>query len=196
MRAKLCFNYTWAEYYLRQTHLDGTTHELTSICRQLFTGHMVGYQPMKWQKVFFLFFSVGNNNILEHSDACAHLLGCHLETDLERKLQDLAHGKWQLLSQDLEHFTIICLHVHVSTALQWHPTITKCHGTEKKSVRYNGVFIIAKTQLKRSIWLTTKYSLQRGNQAEQWNIHHAKQFTDLRVNSCKLWRSKFPYLDQ
>ena len=30
--------------------------------------------------------------------------------------------------------------------IQWNPAITKCHGTEK-SVRYSGVFVIAKTPL-------------------------------------------------
>lgn len=52
-----------------------------------------GLSANEMAESFFSFFSVGNNNILEHSDAFAHLLGCHLETDLERKLQDLAHGK-------------------------------------------------------------------------------------------------------
>ena len=30
--------------------------------------------------------------------------------------------------------------------IQWHPAITKCHGTEK-NVRYSGIFVIAKTPL-------------------------------------------------
>ena len=30
-----------------KTHLDGTTHEKTIICSQLFTGHVVGSRPMK-----------------------------------------------------------------------------------------------------------------------------------------------------
>ena len=30
--------------------------------------------------------------------------------------------------------------------VQWNPAITKCHGTEK-TVRYSGVFAIAKTPL-------------------------------------------------
>ena len=30
-----------------KTRLDGTTHEQTIICRQLFAGHVVGSQPMK-----------------------------------------------------------------------------------------------------------------------------------------------------
>ena len=28
-------------------HIDGTTHEQTIICRQLFAGHVVGSRPMK-----------------------------------------------------------------------------------------------------------------------------------------------------
>ena len=30
--------------------LNGTTHEQTIICRQLFTGHMVGSRPMEKKK--------------------------------------------------------------------------------------------------------------------------------------------------
>ena len=33
-----------------QTQLDGIAHEQTIICRQLFAGHVVGYQPMKRKK--------------------------------------------------------------------------------------------------------------------------------------------------
>ena len=42
--------------------------------------------------------------------------------------------------------------------LQWHPAITKCHGTNK-NIRYSRV-----PKLNR--------------QAEQWDIHHAKLSTD------------------
>ena len=43
----------------------------------------------------------------------------------------------------------MCLEINVCVfpvifVLQWNPAITKCHGTEK-NVRYNGVFVIAKT---------------------------------------------------
>jgi len=30
-----------------KTHLDGTTHEQTIFCRQLFAGHVVGCRPME-----------------------------------------------------------------------------------------------------------------------------------------------------
>ena len=33
-----------------QTQLDGTAHEQTIICRQLFAGHLVGSRPMKREK--------------------------------------------------------------------------------------------------------------------------------------------------
>ena len=33
-----------------RTPLDGTTHEQTSICRQLFTGHIKGSRPMERKK--------------------------------------------------------------------------------------------------------------------------------------------------
>ena len=34
-----------------------------------------------------------------------------------------------------------------SCLIQWNLAITKCHGTEKKNVRFSGVFVIAKTPL-------------------------------------------------
>jgi len=33
-----------------RTRLDGTTHEQTIICRQLFAGHVVGCRPMEGKK--------------------------------------------------------------------------------------------------------------------------------------------------
>ena len=33
-----------------QTQLDDIAHEQTIICRQLFAGHVVGFQPMKRKK--------------------------------------------------------------------------------------------------------------------------------------------------
>ena len=33
-----------------KTQLDDIAHEQTIICRQLFTGHVVGFRPMKWKK--------------------------------------------------------------------------------------------------------------------------------------------------
>jgi len=68
---------------LQQTHLDGTTHEQTIICRQLFTGHLVGSRPVKRKKKNAsndkkIYFSVVNNKISEHPEAFAHLLVCHL----------------------------------------------------------------------------------------------------------------------
>jgi len=33
-----------------QTQLDGIAHEQTTICRQLFAGHVVGSRPMKRKK--------------------------------------------------------------------------------------------------------------------------------------------------
>ena len=44
------YNYAWEEYYLCKTHLDGSAHEQTFICGQLFAGHMVGSRPMKKKK--------------------------------------------------------------------------------------------------------------------------------------------------
>ena len=41
-------NYARAEYYLQsKTRLDGTMHEQTIICRQLFAGHVVSSRPME-----------------------------------------------------------------------------------------------------------------------------------------------------
>ena len=34
-------------YACNQTQLDDFAHEQTIICRQLFAGHLVGFQPMK-----------------------------------------------------------------------------------------------------------------------------------------------------
>ena len=36
-----------------QTQLDGIAHEQTIICRQLFTGHVVGSRLMQKRKIFF-----------------------------------------------------------------------------------------------------------------------------------------------
>ena len=36
-----------------QTQLDGIAHEQTIICRQLFTGHVVGSRPIQERKIFF-----------------------------------------------------------------------------------------------------------------------------------------------
>ena len=48
------FVYTWAECYFAATHLkdqlDYIAQEQTIICRQLFAGHVVGFQPMKRKK--------------------------------------------------------------------------------------------------------------------------------------------------
>ena len=38
---------------LSQTQSDGIAHEQTIICRQLFTGHVVGSRPMQERKIFF-----------------------------------------------------------------------------------------------------------------------------------------------
>ena len=46
---------------------------------------------------------------------------------------EVAEGDWAR-GPDLRH------------RVQWHPAITRCHGTEK-NVRYSGVFVIAKTPL-------------------------------------------------
>ena len=43
-----------------KTHIDGTTHEQTIICRQLFAGHVVGSRPMKRKENA----SNDNNNLL------------------------------------------------------------------------------------------------------------------------------------
>ena len=58
----------------------------------------------------------------------------------------------------------------VCNPLQWHPAIKKCHHpvimnylVNNKNIRYS--------------WVTML------NQAEQWDIHHSEQYTDLRVNS-------------
>ena len=48
------FVYPWAECYFAATHLkdqlDYIAQEQTIICRQLFAGHVVGFQPMKRKK--------------------------------------------------------------------------------------------------------------------------------------------------
>ena len=41
---------------------------------------------------------------------------------------------------------VLCCAMLCCVVLQWHPAITKCHGTAK-IVRYSGVFVIAKTPL-------------------------------------------------
>ena len=78
VRAKLCFNYAWAEYCLQQTHLDSTTKLMSW---SLFVGSYlhVTWALSQWNERK-IYFSVVNNNILEHSDTFAHLLGCHIET--------------------------------------------------------------------------------------------------------------------
>ena len=64
--------------------------------------------------------------------------------------------------------------------LQWNLAITKCHGTEK-IVRYSGVFAITNYLVN---YKNIRYSgVTKLNQAEQWDIHHAKQSINLRVNS-------------
>ena len=46
-RRKAWFHvYAWAEYYLQPS----TAHKQTIIYRQLYAGHVVGPQPMKWKK--------------------------------------------------------------------------------------------------------------------------------------------------
>ena len=42
-----CSSYAWAEYFCSKTRLDGTTHEQTIICRQLFAGHVVDSRPIE-----------------------------------------------------------------------------------------------------------------------------------------------------
>ena len=49
-----------------------------------------------------------------------------------------------------------------TTGLQWHPTITN-YLVNNKNIRNSGAIKL--------------------NQAEQWDIHHAKQSTELHVNS-------------
>ena len=84
--------------------------------------------------------------------------------------------------------------------VQWHPAITKCHGTEE-NVHYSGIFVIVKTPLWRIIWLTTKIFVITGQSS--WTMGYTSRKTvyrlprkQLRLNKAKLWRSKFSYLDQ
>ena len=51
-----------------QTQLDGIAHEQTTICRQLFAGHVVGCQPMKRKKnllrMIMLFITVTGTELI------------------------------------------------------------------------------------------------------------------------------------
>ena len=58
-----------------------------------------------------------------------------------------------VLLEMLEQVSIECR--KIKARVQWHPAITKCHGT-KKSVRYSEILDVEKTPLKRIIWLRTK----------------------------------------
>ena len=71
--------------------------------------------------------------------------------------------------------------------IQWNPRYNECCGTEK-NVRYSGVFVVAKTRPVITNYLVNnknnRYSrVTKLNQAEEWDIHHAKQSTHLCVNS-------------
>ena len=62
----------------------------------------------------------------------------------------------------------------------WHPAITKSHGTEK-NVRYSEDPAITNYLVNNK---SIRYSeVTKLNQAEQWDIHHAKQSTELCVKS-------------
>ena len=73
-----------------------------------------------------------------------------------------------------------------------------------KIVRYNRVFAIAKSLLQRIIWFATKIFVIAGYHAEpNWTMGYTPCKTvyrlvpeQLHLNEAKLWRSKFPYLDQ
>ena len=64
--------------------------------------------------------------------------------------------------------------------IQWNPAITKCHGTEK-NVRYTGVFVVATDFVITNYLVNSKNIRYSGvtklDQAQQWDIHHAKQST-------------------
>ena len=78
------------------------------------------------------------------------------------------------LKMELNNSTTIVL------ILQWNPAITKCHGTEK-NVRYSEDPVITNYLVNSK---KIRYSgVTKLNQAEQWYIHHAKQSTDLHMNS-------------
>ena len=63
--------------------------------------------------------------------------------------------------------------------LQWNPAITKCHGTEK-NVCYSEDPVITNYLVNSK---KNRYSrVTKLNQAEQWDINHAKQSTDLHMN--------------
>ena len=65
-------------------------------------------------------------------------------------------------------------------SIQWNPAITKCHGTEK-NVRYSEDLVITNYLVNSK---NIRYSVvTKLDQAEQWDRHHAKQSTDLRVNN-------------
>ena len=66
----------------------------------------------------------------------------------------------------------------ICMVLQWYPAITKCHGTQK-IVRYRRRPRVITNYLVNS--KNIRYSgVPKLNQAEQWDIYHAKQSTDLR----------------
>jgi len=56
-----------------KTRLDGTAHEQTIICRQLFAGHVVGCRPMEGKKILhrMIIFFLGNKN---HSILCLNIV--------------------------------------------------------------------------------------------------------------------------
>jgi len=115
-------NYAWAEYYLQQTHLDGTTHEQTIICRQLFTGHLVGSRPVKRKKkmhrMIKRFIFQLSTTTFQSTQRPLRICLCAI---LQIRAQASRSCEQQLLNQDLEHFMIN--YVHVSIALSTYPSI-------------------------------------------------------------------------
>ena len=52
-KEKSTVSFTHVQNICSQTQLDGIAHEQIIICRQLFTGHVVGSRPMERKKICF-----------------------------------------------------------------------------------------------------------------------------------------------
>ena len=70
----------------------------------------------------------------------------------------------------------------LGVGIQWNPAIMKCHGTTK-IVHYSGVFVPVITNYLVNSKNICYSGVTKLNQAEEWDIHHSKQSTDLRINS-------------
>jgi len=107
---------------LQQTHLDGTIHERIIICRQLFTGHLVGSQLMKRMKKMHRMIKrfIFQLSTITFQNTWRPLRIC-LGAILQIRAQASRSREQQLPNQDLEHFIIN--YVHESTALSTYQSI-------------------------------------------------------------------------